>query len=157
MWCLSFSLFNGWRGRGFEKWACQSRGGGAGFGIWPGRRPSSSLFHGRPPWGLPEPPPHPSSSPSFLNNYVLNIQVGCQDDHSETTWKANDQKKKKKKGKWLFKHSAARTTSFLIFKNVSRWFGIHRKMLIWVRNLFWAINISRMLEESLQTINKITP
>lgn len=62
-------------------------------GIWPFRLPSLCSVHS-PPWHGPgTPPTHPptwASYPPFLSNYVLNIQVGCQDNHSETTWKAND-------------------------------------------------------------------
>lgn len=77
-----FPLFYGWADWGREQWARQ----------WESGRSDSrayiqfTVLHGM----AQGPPPTWVSYLPFLSNYVLNIQVGCQDNHSETTWKAND-------------------------------------------------------------------
>lgn len=117
----------------------------SGFGIQPVGLPRLGSLHSPPPWISQSPCP-----PELLALHFSTITFW--------TWGGlpRRQLRNNMKGKWLFKRCAVGWLLFLILRNVSRWFVIHRKMLIWVRNLFRAINISRMVEESSQTANVIT-
>ena len=99
-------------------------------GIWPFRLPSLYSVHS-PPWHGPRSPTHLS----FLSSISQQL---CSE---HTGWLPRQPFRNNMKGKWLFRHSAARMVSSLTFKNESRWFLIHRKKWIGKINVlffpFW--------------------
>lgn len=79
--------------------------------------------------------PHPPTHLSFLSSISQQL---CSE---HTGWLPRQPLRNNMKGKWLFRHSAARMVSSLTFKNESRWFVIHKKKWIGKRNVlffpFW--------------------